>query len=364
MKQYNTVIIGAFLTALLSYGHPGVVMANKEFGLSDGKSEMLKTMDKKPRHHTATGFQNYPPVPPAAPKGILFYLRRFWGSVFLPRVPDGHALAETEALQLLDTVQGNSITWLGHASFLIRIAGKTILTDPFLTEFASPVSWAGPRRYVPPGIPLAKLPSIDIMIVSHNHYDHLDDETVKALPNKDKIQVVVPLGLKPFFAERGYLNVTELDWGEQTTIDELKLIALAAVHDSARSTGDQNQTLWASWAVVSATGKLYFIGDTGYSNTIFEHIGNSHGPFDYALVPISAYEPRKLMWMSHITPEEAVTIGKEVGANTLIASHWGTVNLSDEPPWEPPERFSKAGLANGWTEKTLWIMKIGETRPL
>ncbi len=364
MKQYNTVIIGAFLTALLSYGYPGVVMGNKEFGLSDGNNEMLKAMDKKPSHHTATGFQNYPPIPTAAPKGIFFYLRRFWGSIFLPRVPDEHALAETEALQLLDAVQGNSITWLGHASFLIRIAGKTILTDPFLTEFASPVSWAGPRRYVPPGIPLEKLPSIDIMIVSHNHYDHLDDETIKALPNKEKIQVVVPLGLKPFFAERGYLNVNELDWGEQATIDELTLIALPAVHDSARSTNDHNKTLWASWAVISARDKLYFIGDSGYSKTIFEHIGHSYGPFDYALVPISAYEPRKLMWMSHITPEEAVTIGKVVGAKTLIASHWGTVNLSDEPPWEPPGRFSKAGLASGWTEDTLWIMKIGETRPL
>ncbi|MEN8167898.1 MAG: MBL fold metallo-hydrolase, partial [Pseudomonadota bacterium] len=107
------------------------------------------------------------------------------------------------------------------------------------------------------------------------------------------------------------------------------------------------------------------IGDTGYSETIFNSIGEEYGSFDYAILPIGAYEPRELMWMSHITPEEAVAIGKEVHAKTLIASHWGTVSsLSDEPPWEPPKRFKKAGFANGFSNKTLWVMKVGETRPL
>lgn len=318
----------------------------------------------KPEHHTITGFQNAPFVETAAPKGVFFYLRRFWNSVFLPEVPAEHALSESEAMRLLNSIDGDRVTWLGHASFLIKSSGKTILTDPFLTEFASPLSWAGPRRFVAPGIPLDKLPPIDIVVVSHSHYDHLDDETVRRLKNKDTIHVVVPLGLKSFFTERGFNKVTELDWSESIAIGDTSLTALPAVHDSARSTSDHNRTLWASWAIVGPSNKMLFIGDTGYSETIFKQIGRQYGPFDYVLLPIGAYEPRKLMWMSHITPEEAVAVGNNVRADTLIASHWGTINMSDEPPWDPPKRFRKAGLENGFAMKALWVMKIGETRPL
>jgi L-ascorbate metabolism protein UlaG (beta-lactamase superfamily) len=211
---------------------------------------------------------------------------------------------------------------------------------------------------------LDSLPPIDIVIVSHSHYDHLDDTTVRRLRDKDRIHVVVPLGLKSFFTERGYNNVTELDWFDSISIGEIVLTALPAVHDSARNTSDHNRTLWASWAIVSPSNKILFIGDTGYSETIFKQIGKQFGPFHYAILPIGAYEPRKLMWMSHLTPEEAVTVGNEVRADTIIASHWGTINLSDEPPWEPPKRFTKSGLENGYTMETQWILKIGETRPL
>lgn len=354
MKKHIKVIIGTALTSALSLAC---------FVVSSQNNEGI-TMENNPGHHTITGFQNYPFVETAAPKGAFFYLRRFWGSIFLPDIPDGHTLPKTEAMKLLNTIEGDRVTWLGQASFLINISGKTILTDPFLTEFASPVSWAGPRRFVAPGIPLDKLPPIDIVIVSHSHYDHLDDRTIRSLKNKDKINVVVPLGLKSFFTERGYNKVTELDWKESISLGKLALTALPAVHDSARSTNDRNQTLWASWVIDSSTKKILFVGDTGYSETIFKLIGKQYGPFDYAFLPIGGYEPRKLMWMSHITPEEAVAIGNEVRADTLIASHWGTINLSDEPPWEPPKRFSKAGLDNGFSEETLWVMKIGETRPL
>ena len=139
---------------------------------------------------------------------------------------------------------------------------------------------------------------------------------------------------------------------------------MPSVHNSGRSTDDTNQTLWAAWAINSTEGKILFVGDTGYSDTIFKNIGSQQGPFDYAILPIGAYEPREVMWMSHITPEEAVTIGKELKANTLIASHWGTINLSDEPTFEPPRRFKDAGEKKGFLKESLWIMKIGETRAL
>lgn len=323
------------------------------------------SFEKSPKHHTENGFQNNPFVETAAPKGFLFYMRRFWGSVFTPDIPDGHALSEEDSMRLLNSIDGDRLSWLGHASFLIHTSEVTILTDPFLTEFASPISWAGPRRYVESGISLENLPKIDVVIISHSHYDHLDKETVNALKHKEKIHVVVPLGLKSFFTESGYENVTELDWNDSLIIKNIEITSLPAVHDSARSISDHNKTLWSSWAIKGSERNVLFVGDTGYSEVIFRDIGKMHGPFDYAILPIGAYEPRELMWMSHVTPEEAVSIGSDVHAKTLIASHWGTVSsLSDEPPFEPPSRFKRAGVDNGYSEHDLWIMKVGETRPL
>ncbi|WP_156792283.1 MBL fold metallo-hydrolase [Desulfotalea psychrophila] len=350
MKNLLT-IIGAALFLILTLGYSVMPAESND-----------ETMGRAP-HHTTYGFQNYPPVQTAAPKGLPFYLRRLWSSIFLPSIPNGHWVPEAEAMKSLSSIGGDRITWLGHASFLIRVSGKTILTDPFLTEFASPLSWAGPRRFAGAGIPMDRLPPIDIIIVSHDHYDHLDDESVRCL-DKDKIEVVVPLGLKSFFSERGYGRVTELDWNESIALGELTLTALPAIHNSGRSIKNRNQTLWASWLIESSTKKMLFVGDTGYSETIFKLIGRQYGPLDYAILPIGAYAPRKLMRMSHINPEEAVTVGNEIRAFTLIASHWGTIGLSDEPTWEPPKRFSRAGLDNGLSEERLWIMKIGETRPL
>jgi len=322
-------------------------------------------MVNKPEHHTEKGFQNHPFVETASSKGFLFYVRRFWRSIFTPDVPDGHVLSRKESVQLLNSIEGDKISWLGHASFLLKISEVTILTDPFLTKFASPISWAGPGRFVEPGITLENLPQIDMVIVSHNHYDHLDDETIRSLSNKEKIHVIVPLGLKSFFVARGYKTVTELDWGESVTAKHIKITSHPAVHDSARSTHDRNKTLWSSWAIESPERSVFFVGDTGYSETIYRHIGEKYNSFDYAILPIGAYEPRELMWMSHVTPEEAVSVGTDVRANTLIASHWGTVSsLSDEPPFEPPKRFKKSGVDNGFYEQDLWVMKIGETRSL
>ena len=165
--------------------------------------------------------------------------------------------------------------------------------------------------------------------------------------------------------KRGYKNVTELDWWDSVIIESIKFTSLPAVHDSARSLTDKDQTLWASWAIESNACNILFVGDSGYSNALYNDIGKKFKPFDYAILPIGAYEPRKLMWMSHVTPEEAISIGMDVQAKTLIASHWGTItSLSDEPPFEPPVRFRKSALANGFSLDYLWLMKVGETRPI
>ncbi|GLS90102.1 hydrolase [Psychromonas marina] len=323
------------------------------------------SLDGKPIHHTHSGYQNHPFVETAASKPISFYIRRAWDSIFVPDIPDGHQLTALQSMQLLNSIDGDRVTWLGHASFLITTSDVTILTDPFLSTFASPVSWAGPKRFVDLPIAINELPPIDIVIVSHNHYDHLDDKTVRELDNKNEIHVVVPLGLKDFFIERGYSKVTELDWGQSVTVEGIEVTAEPSVHDSARSTSDHNDTLWASWVIESAKQRIIFIGDTGYSDTLFNVIGDKYGAFDIAILPIGAYEPRELLWMSHTTPEEAVSIGTDVRAKTLIASHWGTLSsLSDEPLFEPPVRFMKAGGDSGFSDKDLWIMKVGETRAI
>ncbi|WP_217641266.1 MBL fold metallo-hydrolase [Desulfobacula phenolica] len=331
----------------------------QEKNSADSKSE-----SKKPGHHTESGFENFPVVQMVDKSGPAFYLRRFWHSIFLHDVPDVHYLSETQAINLRDSISGDNITWIGHTTFLIRISGMTILTDPFFSKYASPFSWGGPKRMLPPGISLDNLPPIDIILVSHNHYDHLDDVTIRKLQDKDKIQVVVPLGLKSFFKERGYTHVSELDWYDEIKINDIKFSSLPAVHHSGRNLSDHNKTLWSSWAISSSNKKLYFSGDSAYSDNIFKKIGEEFGPFDYAFVPIGAYEPRKTMKIHHMNPEEAIITGKDLQAMTLIASHWGTINLSDEPAWEPPKRFHKAGIDNGLMENNLWVMKIGETRPL
>ena len=364
MKSLD-LIVGILMTVILLSACSAVSSQSHEHEASHNKTMNETPMKNKPNHHTETGFQNDPFVETAAAKGPRFYLRRAWDSLFVPDVPDGHVLSETESAQLLKSVTGERITWLGHASFLIRISGMNVLTDPFLTDYASPVPFAGPRRFVGDAIPINELPAIDVVIVSHNHYDHLDDKTVRSLPNKDNINVVVPLGLKSFFTERGYSKVTELDWGDSKAIDKLKFTALSAVHDSARSVNDKDKTLWSSWAIEGQKKKVFFVGDSGYSDTIYKKIGEQFGSFDYAILPIGAYEPRELLWMSHVTPEEAVAVGLDIKAKTLIASHWGTLSsLSDEPPFEPPVRFKASGIEGGFSENDIWVMKIGETRPM
>ena len=316
-------------------------------------------------HHTESGFRNSPHIETASSKGALFVLRRIWGSAFHPEVPEGHRIEESRALsELNDLSEHYTITWLGHSTFLIRMDGKTILTDPFLTNRASPISFVGGiTRYVPPGISINNLPEIDVIVISHNHYDHLDTHTICALPNRSNIDVFIPLGLKSTFSDCGYSKINELDWWQEKSVRDLNITALPSAHDSGRSLTDKDETLWASWAIVSGEKKYFFSGDTGYS-PVFKEIGAAYGAFDLAIVPIGAYEPRELMWMSHVTPEEAVELGKDINSKILVGGHWGTIELSDEDHWEPPTRFRAAGKKSGMSEDRVWVMKVGETRVL
>jgi len=290
-----------------------------------------------------------------------FFLRRA-ADAAAPDVPPDHVMTAVDAVAALRAAGPESLTWLGHAAFLLRTGGKTILTDPFLSERASPFPALGPRRYVRPGLPFAALPRIDAIVISHNHYDHLDARTIEGFSSKERIAVCAPTGLGRFFRSRGYRDVRELGWWEETRLgDDLILAALPANHFSGRTPFDRNRTLWASWAIASRARKVFFAGDTGHG-PVFEEIGNRIGPFDLGLVPIGAYEPSSIMQPVHCNPEEAVALGRAVRASTLVAMHWGTVVLTDEPPFEPPGRFRAAANRAGYPDSRAWVMKIGETR--
>jgi L-ascorbate metabolism protein UlaG (beta-lactamase superfamily) len=279
-------------------------------------------------------------------------------------VPESHSLSEESAIVLLHKLEDkNTITWIGQSTLLIRIDGKIIITDPFFSKYASPFP-IGPRRFVDPGISPKNLPSIDIILISHNHYDHLDEDFIEAIPNKESIHVFVPLKLKTFFSERGYNHIHELDWYETYSIDNIQLTALPTVHYSGRGIGEKNKSLWCSWAITNPYGRYFFIGDSAYSPTIFKEIGKKFDSFDLAMVTIGTYGNRKYGVNNHTTPEEAVKLGKEINAKALLGIHWGTIELSDENPWEPPKRFKESAQKLGFLLENVWIMKIGETREL
>jgi len=312
-------------------------------------------------HHTKTGFQNYPVKLKAKTGSVGFYLRRIINSFFRPQ--PSHILSEELALEGYHAANKNgSITWLGHSTFLIRIDGVKILTDPFLTDIAGP-NFIGSKRYLRPGITLKNLPDIDIVIVSHDHYDHLDSKTISALTNKKNIHVFIPLGLKKFFSTRGYININEMDWGERAKHKELNIQALPSVHNSGRiAQTRKNTSLWASWSIRSKTKSIYFAGDTAYVDTVFNNIGTIQKGFDIALLPIGAYKPESVLNSSHVTPEQATQIGCDISANTLVGMHWGTIQLSDTPILEPPIRFKLAARNQGFPKKQVWIMDVGETK--
>lgn len=316
--------------------------------------------------HTADGFQN---LPGAINRDVpwttyfTFSWQRFRAGG-QPVPPPGHVLPEAEALAGLAEMQGaDSLTWLGHAAFLLRLSGLTVLTDPFLTDLATPFSFGGPRRFAPPGITIENLPPIDVIVLSHNHYDSLDVRTLDALPNKGRIQVVAPLGLGKYFRDRGYGPVHELDWYEESQVGPLRITALPSQHWSRRGMFDQNDTLWMGAAIESPEVRVYFSGDTGYGPN-FVDLGAQFGPFDLGLIGIGAYEPRAMMKATHTTPEEAISIGLEMGAETIVGMHWGAIALGTEAPFEAPDRFRAAAQAAGVPPENAWIMAIGETRPI
>jgi len=254
-----------------------------------------------------------------------------------------------------------TITWVGHATFLLQLGGLNLLTDPIWTAHASPVPGVGPRRRVPPGIRFDDLPPIDLVLQSHDHYDHLDDRTVCWLEARNPgARWLVPLGLTAWLRRRGVHEIAELDWWEEVAHGPLTLGCTPAQHFSGRTPWGRNRTLWCGWSVRTTTRRLFMAGDTGY-HPVFGDIGRRFGPFDVALVPIGAYDPRWFMRPVHMDPEEAVQAARDLGAPRFIPMHWGTFKLTDEPLNEPPQRARSAWAAAGLPLEKYCQLAHGET---
>lgn len=315
-------------------------------------------------HHPNGGFRN----PPGSPRrtssrweAAQFFLS-FPFSDRMPTVPPEHALSKEEAFKQFKETRSPSITWIGHAAFIIRMGTKTILTDPFVSDIAGPGIF-GPKRFLPAAFSATELPKADVIAISHNHYDHLDDEALRAYPFKSDPLVIVPLGLKSFMIKRGYTKVIEQDWWQKTKVDELTITTLPAVHFSGRSLFDGNKTLWASFGFQDNNFNIWFSGDTA-TGEVFKQIGDKAGPFDMAIIGIGAYEPRNFMRSVHASPEDAIDMAINLKAKKTIGMHWGSIMLTPEDPFEPPKRFKQAAEDQDYGEHNAIIMKVGETMKL
>lgn len=227
--------------------------------------------------------------------------------------------------------------WIGHSTYLVEVDGLTILTDPVWDDYCSPIPIKSLRRQSEPPIPLADLPPIDIVLLSHNHYDHLNAKTISILHRSHpQILWVVPERLSSWFRRRRIHNVVELPRWKSHTHKNSKITAVPAQHFSGRTLWDQNKTHWNGYVVETPTRRFYFVGDTGYNSKDFKAIGEHFGSFDLSLIPIGTYIPKEFMRTVHIGPHEAVQIHQDVRSRFSLGMHWNTFNLSDEPINRPP----------------------------
>ena len=326
-------------------------------------------------HHRPDGFVNNDP---SVRGGAPWYevIQRRWRGDFRPLAePEGgyaafaeRWLASPDRAQLDDPAGPPRITWLGHASLLLQAGGRNILIDPNLSDHAGPFSWLSARRQVPPPLTVKELPRIDLVLISHNHYDHLDQATLTALLTRgDTPEFIVPLGVKAWFDKLGMARVRELDWWQQIDLSDLRIHFTPAQHWSKRTPFDTNATLWGGFFLdISHDGRrsaFLYTGDTGYSAD-FKEIRRRLGPVDLLAVPIGAYEPRDFMRPQHNNPDEAVQIMEDTDARHAIGVHWGSFALSQESFDQPPRDVAAALERRQLPESRFWLPRQGETRAL
>ena len=325
----------------------------------------LIAMEKLPYHHLSDGTFRNPEGSPVRANDVKFSYRTFIKEKkkIDITVPKDHVIDKKIVKENLEKFKDDDyIAWIGHATFLIKLGGTTIITDPVFSNNAGPLVF-GPKRYVEPAIQLKEIPKTDIFLLTHNHYDHQDMSTIRGFPYKDA-KVLLPLKLGKYF--KRYKDVNEMDWYDEIQINsDLKITLLPAVHWSKRSLTDTNKTLWGNFLIEYKNKKIFFACDTGYGN-IYKDLGEKYGPIDLSMINIGAYNFRPMFDKSiyHTTPEEALNIAQDLKSKKVLGTHWGTFVLSLEPIMEPPVRFKDNAEKFGFKKEDAITFNIGEIRPL
>ena len=247
------------------------------------------------------------------------------------------------------------LTWIGHASFLGSLGGGRFLIDPVFSERAG---WVV-RRHVPAALQASQLPSLDVLLITHSHYDHLDEPSVAALPRS--VPVCVPRGLRRWFLRRGFRNVTELAWWESTACGALTITLVPARHWSRRGIGDTNATLWGGYVIDDGHRRIYHCGDSAWFDG-FDEIGRRFPGLLAAMLPVGSYSPTWFMEPHHLNPEQACRAFHRLGARHMVPMHWGTFKLTDEPLCEPVDRLRAWWMEHAaGVDGELHVMSVGQT---
>ena len=328
----------------------------------------LYSMEKKPYHHLPDGTFRNPEGSPKRDSNVKWSYKIFNAERKKIKIdfPEDHIVPRDKVLKdLHQNKDSDYIVWIGHATFLIKLGDTTIITDPVFSKNTGPLTF-GPKRYVDPAIKLDEVPKTDLLLLTHNHYDHLDASTIRNFPHKNT-KVLLPLKLSKYF--KRFKDVNELDWYDEIQVNkDIKVTLLPAVHWSKRSLWDTNKTLWGNFLIEYKGKKILFASDTGYGN-IYKELGNKYGPIDVTFINIGAYNfypmmPVKDKSIYHTNPEEALQIGKDLNSKKVVGMHWGTVVLSLEPIMEPPKRFKDSAKNFGYSKNDAIIFKIGELKKL
>jgi N-acyl-phosphatidylethanolamine-hydrolysing phospholipase D len=328
-------------------------------------------------HHPDGGFRNpWPDATPADAKDMLRWTAERRRNPRAPNPPPGYFPRATPSFATPRAAPDRiTATWVGHSTVLLQIGGLNVLTDPMWSNRASPLWFMGPKRLTPPGVDFDALPPIDVVLQSHNHYDHLDSRTVRRIARRfPDARWFAPLGLSPKLRRWGVRDAVERDWWQTAEHrgnggDALVTIGCApAQHFSARTLRDRNKTLWCGWTIEAAGRRVYFAGDTGL-HPEFATIAERYGPFDLVLLPVGAYEPRWFMRRVHMNPEDALEAYKALRgpyaddpSPRMLAIHWGTFRLTDEPAEEPPARIAALWGDASLGADRLWVLAHGETK--